>query len=332
MKTNWRVVLGILISLVAFWLIAKDVKFDQFTVTLAQANYWWALPSTVFILFSICVRAYRWRALLDNRITPSRSFHITNIGNMLNNVLPIRLGDVARAYLASRNGEVTVMQCFSTVVVERLLDLLTVLGLLMIALPFISADEVFTHAGTITATVAFIAVVAMFIVAAWREQVTALAKKLLAWLPPALRDALVHQGDQFMLGIQAIRLRRLVIGIALSTVVWIGWAMGCWMLLEAFVPGSPWYAGVIVTCAIAFGLTIPSAPSGAGLFEAAAIAALALFKIPVDVALAYAVLLHVLVFIISAIFGVYGLHIAGQNFSGITTATRNLLADHEESR
>ncbi len=141
MKINWRVVVGILISLVALWLIAKDVKFDQFAVALAQANYWWALPSTVFILFSIWVRAYRWRALLDNRITPSRAFHITNIGNMLNNVLPIRLGDVARAYLASRNGDVTVMQCFSTVVVERLLDVLTVLGFLMIALPFVSADE-----------------------------------------------------------------------------------------------------------------------------------------------------------------------------------------------
>jgi glycosyltransferase 2 family protein len=326
LKINWRVVVGILISLVALWLIAKDVKFDQFAVALTQANYWWALPSTVFILFSIWVRGYRWRALLDNRITPSRAFNITNIGNMLNNVLPIRLGDVARAYLAGRNGDVPVMQCFSTVVVERLLDVLTVFGFLMIALPFLSADNVFTHAGTITAAMAFFAVIAMFIVAAWREQVTALAQKVLVWLPKALREALIRQGDQFLLGIQAIKPRRLVIGIALSTVVWIGWAMACWTLLAAFVPGSPWYAGVFVTCAIAFGLTIPSAPSGAGLFEAAAIAALALFEVPVDVALAYAVLLHVLVFIISAIFGVYGLHIEGQNFSGITNATRGLLA------
>ncbi len=108
--------------------------------------------------------------------------------------------------------------------------------------------------------------------------------------------------------------------------------MACWTLLEAFVPGSPWYAGVFVTCAIALGLTIPSAPSGAGLFEAAAIAALALFEIPVDVALAYAVLLHVLVFIISAIFGVYGLHIEGQNFSGITTPREIYWPSADDSR
>lgn len=326
MKINWRVVVGVLISLIALWLIAKDVKPDEFATALARANYWWALPSAASILFSIWVRGYRWRALLDNRITPSRAFNITNIGNMLNNVLPIRLGDVARAYLASRNGDVAVMQCFSTVIVERLLDVLTVFGFLMIVLPFVSADEVFTRAGTITAAVAFFAVVAMFMVAAWREQVVGLAQKLLAWLPAALREALIHQGDQFLLGIQSIKPQRLIIGILLSFVVWIGWAMGCWMMLEAFVPGSPWYAGVFVTCAIALGLTIPSAPSGAGLFEAAAIAALALFEIPADVALAYAVLLHVSVFIITAIFGVYGLNVEGQSVSGITDATRHMRA------
>jgi hypothetical protein len=53
---------------------------------------------------------------------------------------------------------------------------------------------------------------------------------------------------------------------------------------------------------------------------------LALFDIPADVALAFAVLLHVSVFIITAIFGVYGLHVEGQNFSGIIAAARHMLA------
>ncbi len=325
MKINWRVVIGILISLVALWLITKDVNPDQFANALVQANYWWALPSTVFILFSIWVRGYRWRALLDNRITLVRSFNINNIGSLLNNILPMRLGDVARAYFVSRNREVAAMECFSTVVVEKLLDVLTVFGFLIVALSFFSADEVFARTGAIAAAIAFFAVVLLFIMARWREQVVVLAQKLLSWLPRSLRHAIIHHGDQFLLGIQSIKTKNLIIAIVLSIVVWIGWSMGCWLLLQAFVPNSTWYSGVFVTCAIALGLTIPSAPSGAGLFEAATVAALALFDIPADIALAYAVLLHLWVFVITTILGVYGLNAEGQNFSSAAAATQRML-------
>ncbi len=318
---------GILISIAALWLIVKDANIDQFTAAIAHADYGLVLTSTAFILFSMWVRGYRWRALLDNRISISRSFNISNIGNLLNNVLPLRAGEMARAYLVSRSGEITLMQCFSTVIVERLLDVLIVLGLLMVVLPFVAAAEIFVRAGAITAAVAFLAITTLLIVAYWRDQVVTLARRLLGWLTPALREPLIRQGDQFLLGIRSIRPRRLASAILSSLVIWGGWAAGCWVMLLAFVPGSAWYAGVLVTCAVALGLSIPSAPSGAGLFEAAVVAALALFNIPVDVALAYAVLLHLSCVALAAILGAYGLTVEGQSFSGITHAAQKVLSD-----
>lgn len=326
MKLNWRLIAGILISIAALWLIAREASFEQFSAALARADYVLVLASISFLVFSTGVRGYRWRALLDNRITASRSFNISNIGNLLNNVFPLRLGEVARAYLVSRTGEVSLMQCFSTIVVERLLDILVVLGLLIIVLPFVADGELFARAGTITASAAFLAGFTLLVVASWRDQVVTLARRLLAWLPPAAREPLIYQGDQFLLGIRSIRLRRLASAAALSLLIWGGWAAGCLVMLAAFVPDLPWYAGVLVTCGVALGLSIPSAPSGAGLFEAAVVAALALFDIPVDTSLAYAVLLHLSCIALAAILGVYALTVEELSFSGITQAARNMLA------
>jgi len=325
-KINWRLVIGILISLVAFWLIVKDVNPAQMVAAFAKANYWWIIPSTLFMLTSMWLRAQRWRVLLDHRISLVSSFHFSNIGNLLNNVLPMRLGELARAYLVSRRSPVSVMQCFSTIIVERLLDVLTVFGFLMIVLPFAPTDEVFAKAGAVTAGIAFTGVSGLFVAAALREKMIRIAQKVSAWLPASLREKLLHQADDFLRGIQSIGLRKLLISVAWSVAVWLGWMGGSWMMLLAFVPGAAWSMGVFVTCALALGLTIPSAPSGAGLYEAAGVAALALFKIPNDVALAYSIALHVHGFIVVSFFGIYGLDREGQSFKGIANAAQGVSA------
>jgi uncharacterized protein (TIRG00374 family) len=203
---------------------------------------------------------------------------------------------------------------------------LTVVGFLMIVLPFAPTDEVFAKAGAVTAGIAFTGVSGLFVAAALREKMISIAQKVSAWLPASLREKLLHQADDFLRGIQSIGLRKLLISVAWSVAVWLGWMGGSWMMLLAFVPGAAWSMGVFVTCALALGLTIPSAPSGAGLYEAAGVAALALFKIPNDVALAYSIALHVHGFIVVSFFGIYGLDREGQSFKGIANAAQGVSA------
>jgi uncharacterized membrane protein YbhN (UPF0104 family) len=82
--------------------------------------------------------------------------------------------------------------------------------------------------------------------------------------------------------------------------------------------------GVFVTCAVALGLAIPSAPSGAGIYEAAVVAALALFRVPGDIALAYGLALHLSNFGVVALVGVWGLHAEGQTLAGVATEARKM--------
>lgn len=326
MKINWRLVVGVVFSAAALALILKDVSISDLAGQLTKANYLWLIPTGAIMLVSMWARARRWRALLDDRISVSRSFHISNAGNLLNNVLPLRLGELGRAYLASRNSTVTTMQGLSTVLIERLLDVLFVFAMLIMVLPLAPSEGFFARAGLVTAAIALVGVVSLFVAAAFRERAVALARSFTGWLKPSLRDGLLSWGDDFLRGVSAAGGKRLAAAIGWSAVVWIGWGMTAYVTLLAFVPGSPWYVGIFVNCALALGLTIPSAPSGAGLYEAAAVASLAVFGVPGDVALAYAIVLHVFGFLVIAVFGTIGLDREGESFKHLTTAAQGLLA------
>ena len=324
MRRNWRLVVGVLISLVAFGLIVRGVDVAGMATILAEAHYGWLVPNVACTILGMGVRAYRWRALLDDRVSARRAFHVWNAGDFLNNVLPMRVGEVARAYLLSRTGEVGVMQTLSTIAVERLLDLLTVCGFLLVVLPFVPTDNVFVRVVAVMAAVALGGGLVLFVAAAWREPLVALARRVSGWVPPRVRDPLVGHADEFLRGIQAIGAARLLVSAALSIVDWACWIGAGWTLLFAFEPSATWYMGVFVTCGVALGLTIPSTPSGAGLYEAAAVVALTAFGMPGNVALAYGLVVHLSSFVVVVLAGLWALHAEGQTLSAVAASAQHV--------
>lgn len=326
MKINWRLLIGVVVSLLSLGLVLWNVNLAQTASELAKANYWFLIPATLFNLFGTWAKSVRWRALLDDRISIMRSFWISNAGNLLNNILPLRLGELSRAYLVSRNSPVTTMQGLSTIIIERLLDILTVFGMLLLVLQFVPREGTLVRAGTILAAVAFAGVVGLFVAAALRKQAVAMAAFLLKPLPTKLGETLLRQGDEFLLGVSAAGGKRLLSGIFWSVLTWVGWGGSSAVLLLGFVPTATWYQGIFVTCAQALGLSIPSAPSGAGLYEAAAVAGLAVFGIASEVTFAYALVAHVLSFAITGVFGTMGLDREGESFGHLAAAAQSVMA------
>ena len=326
MRINWRIVFGLAVSVAALALILKNVSLTELASALTHANYLWLIPAGIVLLFSMWTRGLRWRALLDNRLSPARSFWIQNAGNLLNNVLPLRLGEFGRAYLASRNSTLTTMQSLSTVLIERLLDVLSVFAMLMFVFPLVPPDSALVRAGSIAAAAAVVAVAGLFVAAALRERVMTIARAMTRWIPQRAREGLLHRGDDFLSGVNAAGGRRLIAAILWSVVVWLGWAGASYFALQAFEPGAPWYVAVFVTCAMALSLSVPSSPSGAGLYEAAAVAGLAVFNIPADTALAYAIVLHLFSFALIAVFGTVGLDREGESFKHLTASARAMIA------
>ena len=83
------------------------------------------------------VRAIVWRTLLQEKATYKQVFSTVNEGYLLNNILPFRLGEVSRAFLLSGKAALSFWEVFSTILIERALDVAMAAGLLLSTLSFV---------------------------------------------------------------------------------------------------------------------------------------------------------------------------------------------------
>ncbi len=140
MKKQWvHLFIGCLISAFFLWLAFRNVDFKTLWVTLASINYWWTLPFVVVTLLSMYVRTMRWHYLLlpSYKIPTSRLFSPLMMGFAFNGIFPARAGEFARAYVLGKKEKMPFSSAFATVVVERILDGLTMLFLFAVTLMFL---------------------------------------------------------------------------------------------------------------------------------------------------------------------------------------------------
>jgi uncharacterized protein (TIRG00374 family) len=324
-KINWRVVLSTGVSILVIWLIFKDVNLKDLWTILLRGQYLWLLPGIVVMGVALWLRAMRWRVLLDKKLPMIRAYHILNAGNFLNNVLPLRLGEVSKAYLASRNSSITAMQALSTVFIERILDVLTMFLFLIAVLPLVPSQGLIIRAGQTAAGIAVAGIVILLTAAAFRERSVRVGRVLTRWLPSPIQSGLLRWTDEFLQGVSAASGWRLVIAVGWSLLIWLTWALISWVGMLIFIKDSTPVQAVFLMCSQALGLSIPSAPSGAGIYEGATIAGLAIFGVSKEIALAIGLTGHIFSFVYTAITGIIGLDREGEKFSHIVTAAQTAL-------
>src|SRR5262252_102619 len=134
MKFGWRGVLGLLISAACLYFAFRNVEWSK-TIAIARDSNWLLLAlAAACATCMFPLRARRWRTILDP-VAPSLPFgplwRSTAIGMMVNNVVPLRAGELARAYALTREvPAITFSTAFASLVVDRVFDAIVVLILL----------------------------------------------------------------------------------------------------------------------------------------------------------------------------------------------------------
>src|SRR3990172_3810798 len=197
MKKRWpSLVLGLAVSIAALaYLFRRDLGGVR--DELLGARYWAVIPCLALSVAGLWLRSVRWRVLLNERLSPNDSFHILNISYFINGVLPLRVGELARAALAARaDPPVRVLTSLSTILVERLIDTLAVFGLALALLPVGLEIGI---AGMVLGVGAVIGVAVLAVFAArpgWAHSALTSAGRLVPPLRrPALHDWLDHLLD-----------------------------------------------------------------------------------------------------------------------------------------
>lgn len=321
-RGNWAI--GVLISALA--LVAAFWGFQPARLwnVLRQGNYFYLLPLFLIMVVGLIVRARGWQILLGERITLPQAFFAINEGYLLNNVLPLRLGELARAYIVSRLSDLKAAQVLASIVLERVIDAGISLATLLFALTFIVAPD---WADNLIKGVALLFGAAIVILAI----VLLRGDALIAWMhraPGRIFRLVARLMDDFRRGLDVLS-RPSDVGRA---VVWnfLSWVMvwlQYWLLLLAFGEGGTMINAMLLAGVIAFGAAVPSSPGAVGLYELSAVAALMIFGYPREIALSIAIMGHAMQLLGTAGLGAWGLMRDGWTVLSLADQARGLLKE-----
>jgi uncharacterized protein (TIRG00374 family) len=221
-KQRTQLWVGVLISIVCLAAIFLLIDPGEILDALRTAHYGYLGLSALGVAAFLIIRAIRWRFILSNQIAWSQVFHIQNIGYLLTVILPFRLGDVIRAILIGNVPPVTVAQGISTMVVERVLDLLFVVALLPLTLTSLDTiPGVIRDAAYVFAVLAFVAILVLVLAANRRGLAHRLATWVLNRIPFLENEVWLRRFDELLAGLDSLtRLKDGVTLLVLSVLVW----------------------------------------------------------------------------------------------------------------
>lgn len=325
MKTRWQISVGILLSGVALVVILRGISWGDVGREMASGNYWWLIPFGLLESLSLWARAMRWKVLLEDRIETPRLFWLTNISYHVSNILPLRIGEVVKIYLATKNSEVKGIQVVSSVLLERMIDLLVVLLMLFAVLPFVPYRGDLVALSYWLVGLVSTGIVGLIVLARRREVVVRIVKRFGGYISARLGTVMGEGVDQLLYSVRGISMRRLVKAFSLGFVVWFAAALAAYVLLLGFLPGKALYVGIFVTAIVALGIALPSVPGGLGLWEASTVGALAIFGVKREIALSYALAMHLAIFVQMMVLGMVGLYREGENVRYLAKDARQFL-------
>ncbi|MDX1764585.1 MAG: lysylphosphatidylglycerol synthase transmembrane domain-containing protein [bacterium] len=315
-KADKRLWIGIGISVVLVLFLVRDTNFEKLGLIFRQVNYIYCLPVILAHLVAVLIRAHRWRFLMKGLHHPAikNLFSATMIGFMANFVLPARMGEFVRAYLIGRKEGISKSAAFATVVVERLVDTLTILLILVavlmrVSLPDSGIAPVYSSAlrgAGITLGLLFFAFLLFLILLKEKTDFTVSTMGfLLKPFPKTWHTKILTLLQSFVAGLGAIRFGPHLAYIAgYSLLLWGTYGAGNALLLKAFQIDLPAYVPFYLIVVQAVGVAIPSSPGFVGTYHAAVVAGLAAFGIHQEESLSFAILSH-FIMVVPVIF--YGL-------------------------
>lgn len=280
-----KVLVGILLSLLFGYFAVRGVEWKAVIIALERTSVLALMVPTAWFSLFFILRAYRWQRFVRPVETlPVRPFFsATMIGFMANDILPLRVGELVRAYALSHLTSVRLTTAVATTVLERVWDAITIASLLVWVLPRFPLPKWVAQTNTVLLVLSVACLVGGWWVAHREEGVQ------LSWLPERIAALARH----FIEGLRALRNVSLVVQIGLmSLVMWLILAVYYWLLLWACGIVLPLEAGLVLMLAAAFGVAVPAAPGFVGTFQYAIILALSLFSIPKEEALGFSIIAH----------------------------------------
>ncbi|MEA2641626.1 MAG: glycosyltransferase 2 family protein [Chloroflexota bacterium] len=273
-----RLFIGLAVSAACIAFLVSIVRGENVGQSLAAGNPAVLLPAVVLYFAGTTIRSLRWRYLLGGKPSVLLLFRTLVIGLMLNDLLPGRLGEVARVYLLARNASIPVGASLASIVVERVLDgiaLITLLGLGLVVAVATGSYRAEAFGGVLVAVAIvgpiFVAATAVLLWAArWPAGARQLGHLVVRPAPLRPRERLDRLVDGTVAGLAPIASGATGLTVfLLSLLAWLIEASMYFVIMTGFHVIGGLAAAALGTAVANLATLVPSSPGYIGTFDLA---------------------------------------------------------------
>jgi uncharacterized protein (TIRG00374 family) len=290
-KGNIISILGVLISILFLYFSLRGIRFQEILDTLAKGDYRLLVLPLVFIFLAVTLSALRWSRVTGSGARFSDTFVALMIGLFVNNVLPARIGEVARGYVLAKKRDISFTYALSTVFVDRFFDLV---GLLLITFLFFPSHSLPLRVSQgIYSLIGLLIACLIGLIALSREKfATNLAEKL-ARINKPLLSRLAKRILEVQENLKRIQSPlNLLYFVIISMCTWLSMALALYFVVLMLGISIPFQAIPFVCALLNMGITIPSSPGYVGLYQFLLVYLLSIFGVPKHQGFTVSVIYH----------------------------------------
>lgn len=289
---------GIFISVFAIYFSIKGLEWETVLTGFSTISLKWYIVATLVMILTIWIRAYRWSFFLTSSESPSvYTLHKgVMIGYFGNNVLPFRLGEVLRAYSTSKLTGYSTAHLFSTIILERLVDVFSffifLIGISLVApLP--------EWAGNTRIFLGIFIGIFIIIIAIYYKY----HKRLTRYIE-GKQGRYWHIITHLNRGFTAVfEMEYRLVVFVLSLIIWTMYALIFWLGFKMFDLNLGFIAASALLAASSFAISIPSAPGYVGTYHVAVVQTLLFYGLDKSTSFTYAVVVHLVGFLSLTLLG-----------------------------
>jgi uncharacterized protein (TIRG00374 family) len=297
---------GLGLSAIFLGLFLYRTDFSEMGEALRGANYLYLLPGIVIYFAGIFFRAVRWSYLLKplGSFSYLRLFPLIVIGFLVNNVLPARLGIVARAYILGEREGISKMATGGTMVVEQVFDGVTLLLFAAVISLFVSLGGVLQQAVYVAAGL-FLGALVLCLILVYSQKLARRAISMLVRVLPGQWRGRVEKWLFLLIeGLQIMRSpRKLLIVLMISALVWLAEAGTFYMVGFAFDLGLSFHVYLLAAAVSNLAWALLMTPGGLGPFDYFCQQTLIRFGAEQAVATSYVIALHAVILLPMIVLG-----------------------------
>lgn len=295
-----RIVALVVVGVLFAWILSR-LDLHELGTRLANASPVDLALMVIAWLTASLLRPVRFRFLLRvlgqiEGVSYRTAWAALVLGAAVNAIAPMRAGDVMTAVFLRQTLGIDVHRSLTVIIADWACDFACVATVFLGALTFAPAPSAWIDQAVIVLVVILlVGIVGLWIVLNSRARVLALLDRVLARMVPRWRVRGCQVAEEILAGLAAIASWKIGLPLLLiSALIWGFTWLAYWLGLHAVFMDAPAAGAAFNVAAVALSVVVPLGPGGLGAFEAASVLALTMFEIPLEAALAFAVIAHFL--------------------------------------